>query len=151
MPVKINDERLKKAEAIIRKTVQTIRELGEEKYIQLCMARVKAETYVYDAIKEGYTLIKEEDEMDMQMIKDFVRDRNRAVRMAHKTDDMSYLKDFYHKWMKKGIYQTDLPDDEEVLKRTVRKMLYHISSASEEEKAEAKAWLEARGSDTNFW
>ena len=58
----INEKRLKKAEDIIRMTGKTALELGEERYIQLCMARVKAESYVFDAIKEGYTLVKKEEE-----------------------------------------------------------------------------------------
>lgn len=57
----VNEKRLKKAEEIIRLTGKTAIEIGEERYLQLCMARVRAEKYIYDAIKEGYTLVKEDE------------------------------------------------------------------------------------------
>mgnify|MGYP006967153540 CR=1 FL=1 len=79
----------------------------------------------------------------------FVRERDEAVKTAIRTDDLRVFKRFYARWKAKGIYQIGLPSDE-VLWRTLYKMLYHTGDATKEEKATAEMWLIAHGSSTKI-
>lgn len=78
-------------------------------------------------------------------IADFVYERDEAVR----TLDVKVFKKFYQKWYKRGVYAKPLPPDD-VLEIVLRKMLFHMASATEAERMNAKAWLMARGMDTNL-
>lgn len=75
-----------------------------------------------------------------QWLKLFNEERDAAI----KTQDIVQLKMFYYKWKARGIYQLELPSDE-VIEISLRKMLYHIKSSTDEEKEAAKKWLEERG------
>ena len=77
----------------------------------------------------------------------FVRERDEAVKTAIRTNDLRVFKRFYGRWMAKGIYRIGLPSDE-VIEVSLRKMLYHMTSATAEEKATAEMWLIAHGSST---
>lgn len=78
----------------------------------------------------------------------FIRERDEAVKTAVRANDLRVFKRFYGRWMAKGIYQIGLPSDE-VIELSLRKMLYHMTSATAEEKATAEMWLIAHGSSTN--
>lgn len=60
--------------------------------------------------------------------------------------DVQAFKRFFKKWQNLGVYDPTLsvPRDE-VIEITMRKMVYNMKSSTEEEKAEAKEWLESRG------
>lgn len=66
-----------------------------------------------------------------------------------KTYDVEKFKEFYLKWKNRGFYLLGLPSDS-VIERSMRKGVYHMESATEEEKAEAKEWLESHGYTTEI-
>lgn len=82
--------------------------------------------------------------MNYKEIKDFVKDRDKAVREACRTGDLESFKAFYEKYKKRGLYKLPLPSDE-VLEISIRKMLLNTASATIEEYAEAYKWLIERG------
>ena len=75
-----------------------------------------------------------------KMLKDFVKERDEAVI----TYDVETFKKFYNKWHKLGVYDIPLPVDA-VLEISMRKMVYSITSFTEEQRNEAKNWLIERG------
>ena len=80
--------------------------------------------------------------------KDFqkwIKERDRIA----KTYDVEKFKDSYRKWSKKGLYTLRLPADN-VIEISMRKMVYHMTSSTEDEKNEAKKWLEDHGSSTDL-
>ena len=83
------------------------------------------------------------------LTRQFVKERDEAVKTAIRTDDLRVFKRFYARWKAKGIYQIGLPSDE-VIEISLRKMLYHMTSATAEEKATAEMWLIAHGSSTEI-
>lgn len=83
------------------------------------------------------------------LLAQFVRERDKAVKTAIRTDDLRVFKRFYAKWKARGFYEIGLPSDE-VIEISLRKMLYHMTSATAEEKATAKRWLIAHGSSTKI-
>lgn len=83
------------------------------------------------------------------LIAQFVRERDEAIKTAIRTDDLRVFKRFYARWKAKGFYQIGLPSDE-VIEISLRKMLYHMTSATAEEKATAERWLIAHGSSTKI-
>lgn len=72
-----------------------------------------------------------------KMLKDFVKERDEAVI----TYDVETFKKFYAKWF--GVYEVQLPSDP-VLEISMRKMVYAITSFTEEQREEAKKWLVER-------
>lgn len=83
------------------------------------------------------------------LIRQFVKERDEAVKTAIRTDDLRVFRRFYARWKAKGIYQIALPSDE-VLWRALYKCLYHTKDATEKEKAMAERWLVAHGSSTKI-
>lgn len=83
------------------------------------------------------------------LLAQFVKERDEAVKTSIKANDLRVFKRFYGRWMAKGIYQIGLPSDE-VIEISLRKMLYHMTSATAEEKATAEMWLTAHGSSTKI-
>lgn len=73
-------------------------------------------------------------------IKLWKEERNEVIRSLN----IEKAKAFYEKWTKRGVYDVPLPSDR-VLEISLYKMLYNLKSATEEEKAKAKEWLEERG------
>lgn len=76
----------------------------------------------------------------------WIKERDEAVR----TQDVEQFKAFYKKWTKRGFYRNGLPSDG-VIEISLRKMLYHLADATEEEKAEAEKWLTERGYSTDLY
>lgn len=70
----------------------------------------------------------------------YIVDRDKAVRSL----DVKKFRKFCKKW--KTPY---IPTDE-VLEITMRKMLYNLYSATDEERNNAKEWLESRGYSTSL-
>lgn len=89
--------------------------------------------------------------MNVKEIKDFVRDRDKAVREACMTGNLENFKAFFRKYQKRGVYKMlPLPSDE-VLEISLRKMLCNTASATIEEKVEAVKWLAERGYRTSIF
>ena len=83
--------------------------------------------------------------MNDKEIKEFVRERDKAVKEACRTGNLESFKAFFEKYQKLGVYKSlPLPSDE-VLEISIRKMLCNTASATIEEKAEAVKWLVERG------
>ena len=83
------------------------------------------------------------------LTRQFVKERDEAVKTAIRTDDLRVFRRFYARWKAKGFYQIGLPSDE-VIEISLRKMLYHMTSATAEEKAMTERWLVAHGSSTKI-
>lgn len=66
-----------------------------------------------------------------------------------KTQDVEQFKNFYRKWKARGIYELEMPPDN-VIEVSLRKMLYHMASATEEEKNQAEKWLIENGFTTDI-
>ena len=75
----------------------------------------------------------------------WLKERDEAVR----TQDVEQFKAFYKKWTERGFYRNGLPSDE-VIEISLRKMLYHLGNATEEEKSYAKKWLIEHGSSVDI-
>lgn len=84
-----------------------------------------------------------------KIIDDFVKERDKAVKEACRTDNLEPFKIFYRNYQARGVYSRELPSDE-VLEIVMRKILFNIRSATEEERAAAEKWLHEHGSDTDF-
>ena len=50
----------------------------------------------------------------------------------------------------KRLFQVSLPDNDAVVEVIMRKMLFHINSATEQEKADAEKWLIDHGCTTDL-
>lgn len=81
--------------------------------------------------------------MNKVLMKKWLKERDEVV----KSYDVEAFKKFYHKWTRLGVYQVTLPPDK-VIEISLRKMVYYMTSATPEEKAEAEKWLLDRGYDT---
>ena len=57
---------------------------------------------------------------------------------------------WYAKWMQKGMYFRPLPVEDKVIEITMRKIVYNLKFATEEEKEIAKKWLLDHGCDTRI-
>lgn len=75
----------------------------------------------------------------------WLNERDEAIRSL----DVEKFKVFYLKWKARGFYRLELPSDK-VIEISLRKSLYHLTRAKEEEKTEAKKWLTDRGYDTSI-
>ena len=73
------------------------------------------------------------------------KERDEAIR----TQDVEQFRTFYKKWTERGFYRNGLPSDE-VIEISLRKMLYNLGNATDQEKAEAEKWLTERGYDTSI-
>lgn len=75
----------------------------------------------------------------------WIKERDEVV----KTYDVAAFKEFYHKWQRKGLYRMPLPPDN-VIEISLRKMVFSMKSATDEEKREAQRWLIEHGSNTDM-
>lgn len=82
----------------------------------------------------------------MNWIKQYNKERDKAV----KSLNVAEFRKFYKKWQERGFYQVSLPDNDTVVEVTMRKMLFHINSATEQEKADAEKWLIDHGFTTDL-
>ena len=71
---------------------------------------------------------------------------NEAVRKQ----DVQGFRKFYEKWRYLGIYASPLPDDDKMLEISLRKMLFNMASATDQEKRQAEQWLMSRGYSTSL-
>ena len=82
----------------------------------------------------------------MNWMKLWIKERDEAVRSL----DVEKFKECYKKWRARGYYDMPLPSDDRVIEVSMRKMMFHSNSFSEQEKADAKKWLEDRGFSTDM-
>lgn len=71
----------------------------------------------------------------------FVLERDKAV----KSLNVAEFRKFYARWYKRGIYHLPLPPSDHIIEISMRKMMLMIKSASDQEREEAKKWLDERG------
>lgn len=83
--------------------------------------------------------------IDLGLMELWKKERDEAI----KTLDVKKFKAFHRKWKLKGFYNGPLPNDA-VIEVSLYKMLYNIKSATDEEKSEAKEWLESKGFSTEM-
>lgn len=67
-----------------------------------------------------------------------------------KTYDIDKFKEFYRKWQMRGIYHMPLPNDDRVIEISLRKMVYHMTSTTKQEKEDAEKWLIEHGYSTDI-
>ena len=79
--------------------------------------------------------------MNHNVLDIFVLERDKAV----KSLNVNEFREFYLRWYKRGIYHLPLPSSERIIEITLRKMMLMIKSASDQEREEAKKWLDERG------
>lgn len=75
----------------------------------------------------------------------WLKERDDVIR----TQDVEKFKAFYQKWKDRGLYHIPIPADE-VIEIALRKSLYHLASATDEEKAYAEKWLKDHGSSVKL-
>lgn len=73
------------------------------------------------------------------MLKQFVRDRDKALLSLDKEKILAYMKK----------YNIPHAESEPVFWASVYKCIFHIKSSTKEQKEEAKQWLEANGFTTD--
>ena len=85
--------------------------------------------------------------MNDKLLKTWLKERDKVV----KSYDIDAFKAFWHKWQSKGIYdkRMQLPSDK-VIEISMRKMVFHMESATEDEKKEAELWLHLHGCSTEM-
>lgn len=76
----------------------------------------------------------------------WMKERNEAV-ISY---DVDRFRKFYEKWRKIGMYSVPLPKNDLVVKITMRKMVYHITTFSKAQREEAAKWLKDRGMSTDL-
>lgn len=74
------------------------------------------------------------------------KERNEACRSYN----VNKFRLWYAKWMQKGMYFKPLPVEDKVIEITMRKMVYNLKFATEEEKEIAQKWLLDHGCDTRI-
>lgn len=85
--------------------------------------------------------------MTDKVLKQWLKERDEVV----KTYDIDAFKSFWHKWQEKGVYDRYMPlPPDKVIEISMRKMVYHMTSATEEEKRDAEQWLHKHGSSTEM-
>lgn len=84
--------------------------------------------------------------MNDKLIREFVRDRDKAVA----TFDIETFKKFFTKYKAKGVYNIDLPSDDKVIEITMRKMAVNSTGLPPKVRAEAAEWLTDRGYSTSL-
>lgn len=85
--------------------------------------------------------------MTGKAFKKWLKERDEIV----KRYDVGMFKAFYRKWQALGMYDKNMPlPADDIIEVSLRKMVYHMTSASDTEKAEAEAWLIQHNSTTNL-
>lgn len=79
--------------------------------------------------------------MNHNVLDIFVLERDKAV----KSLNVNEFREFYLRWYKRGIYHLPLPQSDHIIEISMRKMMLMIKSASDQEREEAKKWLDERG------
>jgi len=77
--------------------------------------------------------------------KRWLKERDEAVLSL----DINKFKEFYNKWMEKGIYNEPLPSDE-VIEVSMRKCVCGLANPPKDKLSEARAWLSERGYSWEF-
>ena len=82
-----------------------------------------------------------------ELFNKWIEERDKVV----KTYDVNAFKKFFKKWQKIGVYEKSMPlPPDNVIEISLRKMVYHMTSATKAEKKEAEEWLYAHGSSPDI-
>ena len=77
-----------------------------------------------------------------------IKQWDKELAEAASSFDAQTFKEFYRKWVKRGIYEAGMfPEDPQVLEITMRKIVMNHPKTTEEKKNEARRWLLSRGFD----
>lgn len=79
-------------------------------------------------------------------IKQWMKERDEAC-ISY---DVNKFRKFYTKWLVAGMYGKPLPKDDKVIEITMRKMVYHITNFTYDQRKEAEKWLLEHGCDTRL-
>lgn len=82
--------------------------------------------------------------VDDKLHREWLKERDEMV----KSYDVQKFKDFMKKWTELGVYHLDFFPSDEVIEISMRKMVYHFTTSTHKERADAKRWLESRGYTT---
>ncbi len=82
--------------------------------------------------------------VDEKLYREWLKERDEVV----KSYDVQRYKEFVNKWSKLGVYNIDYFPSDEVIEISMRKMVYHFTTSTHKERADAKRWLESRGYST---
>ncbi len=85
------------------------------------------------------------------MTEKMMKQWRKELREAVLTMDVEEFRAFYHKWQRIGIYDNPLPRSNEVLEVALRELMAAMLDVPEEKRAEAIAWLKARGYYEGTW
>lgn len=84
---------------------------------------------------------------DKRLMAEWLKERDEVV----KTYDIEKFKQFFRKWQVKGIYDRTMPlPADDVIELSLHKMVYHMTSSTEQEKKDAELWLIMHGSSTEI-
>lgn len=82
--------------------------------------------------------------VDEKLHREWLKERDEVV----KSYDVQRYKEYVKKWSKLGLYDIDSIPSDEVIEISMRKMVYHFTTSTHKERADAKRWLESRGYTT---
>ena len=74
-------------------------------------------------------------------IKQFIKERDAACLSF----DVKTFREFYKRWMDRGVYTESLPDDDMIVEIVMRKCVVWAASATGSQKQTALNWLLERG------
>lgn len=86
----------------------------------------------------------------MNTVKELMKIWKQERDAAFRSQDVETFKEFYTKWQARGFYRLPLPTNEKVIEVSLRKALYHMKGATQEEKDTAAKWLHERGFTTDL-
>lgn len=82
--------------------------------------------------------------VDEKLYREWLKERDEVV----KSYDVQKFKEYVKKWTELGVYHLDILPSDEVIEISMRKMVYHFTTSTHKERADAKRWLESRGYTT---
>ena len=82
---------------------------------------------------------------DQMLFAEWLKERNEALLSF----DIDKFKEFYYKWVKRGFYCYELPNDD-ILEISIRKAVLGISDAPDWAIKEAEQWLIDHNYDPEF-
>lgn len=82
--------------------------------------------------------------IDDKLHEEWLKERDEVV----KSYDVQRYREYVKKWSKLGLYDIDFDPPDEIIEISMRKMVYHFTTSTHKERADAKRWLESRGYST---
>ena len=83
----------------------------------------------------------------MSLLTAWAAERDEAVLSL----DVFKFREFYEKWLRLGVYDNPLPDNDFVIEVTMRQCILGMANPPKKAKKEAQKWLKDRGFSPNPW